>query len=242
MNTLPSFELALEQGADGIELDVRLTRDGELVIMHDNSVDATTNSSGHVADLTLAELQALDAGAWFNEAFCGTHVPTLDEVFEAVGQRTRINVEIKAESARGNGIEMKVAEVIRRHSLERSVIISSFNPITLRRFRQHVPQVPIGYLYAEDTPHFIPTLMIGLRHEARNPHHSLIDAAYMAWARQQAIASTRGQSMIRRARLNCATWVWTVSSPTNQTQFSRHCALDHAAVVGNDPAWFSPAL
>ena len=82
MNTIPSFELALAQGADGIELDVRLTRDGELVLMHDDSVDATTNGSGRVADLTLAEIQSLDAGAWFGEAFRGTRAPTLDEVFQ----------------------------------------------------------------------------------------------------------------------------------------------------------------
>jgi glycerophosphoryl diester phosphodiesterase len=179
MNTFPSFELALAQGADGIELDVRLTRDGAMVIMHDDSVDATTDGAGHVRDLTLAEIQSLDAGAWFGEAFRGTRVPTLDEVFETIGKRTRINVEIKAESIRGEGIEAKVAEAIRRHGLERSTIISSFNPITLRRFRHAMPEVPIGFLYAEDMPPFIPHLMIGLPHEAKNPHHTMIDADFM---------------------------------------------------------------
>lgn len=184
MNTLASFELALEQGADGIELDVRLTRDGAMVILHDDRVDATTNGEGRVGDLTLTEIQALDAGAWFGEAFRGTRIPTLDEVFEAVGKRTRINVEIKAESIRGEGIETQVAAAIRRHGLERSTIISSFNPITLRRFRVVMPEVPIGYLYDKETPPFVPHLMIGLAHEAKNPHHSMIDAAYMAWAKQ----------------------------------------------------------
>ena len=90
---------------------------------------------GFVHDFTLAEIQALDAGAWFNESFRGTRVPTLDEVFEAFGKRTRINVEIKAESLRSDGIEAKTADAIRRHGLARSVIVSSFNPLTLRRFR-----------------------------------------------------------------------------------------------------------
>lgn len=179
MNTIPSFELALTQGADGIELDVRLTRDGAMVIMHDDSVDATTDGAGHVRDLTLAEIQSLDAGAWFDEKFRGTRIPTLDEVFEAVGKRTRINVEIKAESIRGEGIEAQVAEAIRRHGLAHSTIISSFNPITLRRFRHAMPEVPIGFLFAEDTPPFVPHLMIGLPHEAKNPHQTMIDAAYM---------------------------------------------------------------
>lgn len=179
MNTISSFELALEQGADGIELDVRLTRDGAMVIMHDERVDATTDGAGNVRDLTLAEIQSLDAGAWFSETFRGTRIPTLDEVFEAVGKRTRINVEIKAESIRGEGIEAQVAQAIQRHGLANSTIISSFNPITLRRFRYAMPEVPIGFLYAEDTPPFVPHLMIGLPHEAKNPHHTMINADYM---------------------------------------------------------------
>ena len=128
MNTLPSFELALAQGADGVELDVRLTRDCEMIIMHNETVDETSDGEGRVADFTLAELKALDAGSWFGEAFKGVRVPTLDEVFEAIGRRTRINVEIKAEGLRSDGIEQKVANAIRRHNLLRSVIVSSFNP------------------------------------------------------------------------------------------------------------------
>jgi glycerophosphoryl diester phosphodiesterase len=183
MNTLPSFELALEQVADGIELDVRLTRDGAMVIMHDDQVDATTDGEGHVRDLTLAEIQALDAGAWFDEKFRGTRVPTLDEVFETVGKRTRINVEIKAEAIRVEGIETQVADAIQRHNLARSVIISSFNPLTLRRFRRAMPEVLIGFLYSPETLPFVPHLMIGLPHEAKNPYHEMIDAAYMRWAK-----------------------------------------------------------
>ena len=97
MNTIPSFELALKQGADGVKLDVRLTRDGEMVILHNETVDETSDGTGHVEDLMLAEIKALDAGAWFNPAFKGTRIPTLDEVFEAIGKRRRINVEIKAD-------------------------------------------------------------------------------------------------------------------------------------------------
>lgn len=183
MNTLPSFELALAQGADGVELDVRLTRDGEMIIMHNDTVDETTDGEGRVADFTLAELKALDAGAWFGAAFKGARVPTLDEVFEAIGKRTRINVEIKAEGLRSDGIEQKVANAIRRHGLQRSILVSSFNPLTLRRFRRALPEVPIGYLHAEDIPPFIPHLMSGLPHEARNPHFTEINARYMQWAK-----------------------------------------------------------
>ncbi len=184
MNTLPSFELALELGADGIELDVRLTSDGEMILMHDAKVDATTNGEGFVHDLTLLEIKALDAGAWFNPSFAGTHVPTLDETFEAVGKRTRINVEIKADSLASTGIEQQVADAICSHDLIKSVIVSSFNPLTLRRFRRVLPEVPIGYLYEPKTGFLTSHLMIGLPHEARNPYDEQIDAKYMAWAKR----------------------------------------------------------
>lgn len=183
MNTIPSFELALAQGADGVELDVRLTSGGEMIIMHDDRVDATTDGKGHVGDFTLTAIQALDAGAWFDPKYVGTRVPTLDEVFEAIGKRTRINVEIKSDSIYANGLEAKVAEAVGRHGLAKSIVISSFNPLTLRRFRAAMPEVPIGYLYESDTESMVIDLMNGLAHEARNPHYEQIDAKYMEWAK-----------------------------------------------------------
>ena len=183
MNTLPSFELALAQGADGVELDVRLTRDGEMVILHDDTVDGTTDGKGRIRDLMLSEVKALDAGSYFDAKYAGTRIPTLDEVFEAIGKRTRINVEIKAEGLRSDGVEVKVAEAIRRHGLARSIIVSSFNPLTLRCFRREMPEVPIGFLHSPETPPFVPYLMIGLSHEGRNPYFEQIDRKYMQWAK-----------------------------------------------------------
>jgi glycerophosphoryl diester phosphodiesterase len=98
MNTIPAFELAAQQGADGAELDVHLSRDGNPIILHDFSVDATTDGSGLARTMTLAQLKDLDAGGWFGDAFRGVRIPTLDEVFEAVGSRLYINVEIKSET------------------------------------------------------------------------------------------------------------------------------------------------
>src|SRR5512135_2857797 len=106
-NTLAAFRLAAEQEADAIELDVDLTRDGHVIVMHDATVDRTTDGHGRVADLTLDEIRRIDAGAWKGAAFNGERVPLLEEVFEAVGQRMLINVEIKGMSLRGNGLEEK---------------------------------------------------------------------------------------------------------------------------------------
>ena len=117
-NTIPAFELAVQQGAQGIELDVHRSRDGQLVILHNFDVDETTDGSGRITEKTLAEIKALDAGSKFAPEFAGTPIPTLDEVFEAVGKRLFVNVEIKSESVETDGVEQVVAECIRRHAME----------------------------------------------------------------------------------------------------------------------------
>jgi glycerophosphoryl diester phosphodiesterase len=183
MNTLPAFEKAVQLGADGIELDTHLTKDREAIVLHDFTVDHTTNGSGFIRDMTLAQVKELDAGIKFGEPFRGTRIPTLSEVFEAVGDRLYINVEIKSESAETDGVEQVVADLIARYNLQKRVIVSSFNPLALRRFRDILPEVPIGFLYAPDSPR-VEELMDALPHEARHPHHSMVNTDYMAWAKQ----------------------------------------------------------
>lgn len=184
MNTLPAFELAAAQGADGIELDAHRTRDGHIVIVHDYTVDKTTDGSGCVTDMTLAQVRALDAGSWFGDAFRGTRVPTLDEVFEAVGQRLYVNVELKSESSETDGLEQAVADVIARHNMQRRVIVSSFNPLALARFRALMPDVPTGFLYDAAVGDPLSLLRaVGLTVEALHPHQALLDAGLMVLAR-----------------------------------------------------------
>ncbi len=205
MNTLPAFEKAVELGADGVELDVHLSKDGQLIVLHDFTVDHTTNGSGYVRDMTLAELKTLDAGSkLFGEAFKNTRIPTLDEVFEAVGHKLLINVEIKSESEITDGVEQRVADCLLRHTMARRVIVSSFNPLALRRFREIMPSVPIGYLYAPDY-HFFDEVMDALPHEARHPHHSIIDMSYMQWAHQHGY------------RVN----TWTVNDPARAVELHK---------------------
>jgi glycerophosphoryl diester phosphodiesterase len=183
MNTLTAFQLALAQGADGIELDTHLTKDGVLIVLHDFTVDHTTDGSGYARDMTLVEIKQLDAGYKFGASFRGTRIPTLDEVFERVGGKLLINVEIKSEGQETDGVEQAVANCIRRHGLQSSIIVSSFNPYALQRLRQILPEVPIGYLYAPDWM-FWPEVMDTIPHEARHPHFSVIDSAYMKAARE----------------------------------------------------------
>ncbi|PJF39879.1 MAG: glycerophosphodiester phosphodiesterase [Chloroflexi bacterium] len=185
MNTIPAFELAAEQGADGIELDVHLTTDGEIVIVHDFTVDASTDGEGCVAEMSLAQLKALDAGSWFDDRFTGTRIPTLDDVFAAVGEKLYINIEIKSASLRSNGVEQAVAQKVAQFDMQERVLISSFNPFALRRFRKAAPEIPIGFLHH---PNYYPRLryaLIGLKPQADHPFHEVIDEAYMNKARQR---------------------------------------------------------
>lgn len=225
MNTIPAFELAAEQGADGIELDVHRSKDGHAVIVHDFTVDHTTDGSGRVDSMSLAELKSLDAGAFFNASFAGVRIPTLNEVFEAVGQRLYINVEIKSESATTDGVEQLVAAVIAQYNMQSRVIVSSFNPLALQRFRQIMPDVAIGFLYAPDMPIDTQSLMrqLNLPHEALHPYHEMIDASYIQQAHEA------GQ------RVN----TWTVNDPTRALEL-RDLGVD--AIITDNPDTLLKAL
>jgi glycerophosphoryl diester phosphodiesterase len=145
-NTLAAFKLALEQSADGVELDAMLCADGDVVVIHDNRVDRTTDGSGTVAEMTLAELRQLDAGSWFSDEFKGERLPTLAEVFEAVGNVTIINVELKNYASLWDNLPNKAVELVRAHGLTKRVFFSSFNPIALIKSQRSAPEIPAGLL------------------------------------------------------------------------------------------------
>lgn len=145
-NTLSAFELALRQGADAIELDAKLTADGHVVVIHDQTVDRTTEGSGRVKDMRLADLRKLDAGSHFDFAFRGEKIPTLEEVLKAVGQLTYTNIELTNYGSMTDSLPEKVAALVGRLKLNKRVIFSSFNPLALFRIRRILPDVPIGLL------------------------------------------------------------------------------------------------
>ena len=145
-NTLAAFQLAFQSGADGIELDVMLSRDKELVVIHDSTVDRTTDGTGKVAEMPLAALRELDAGAHFGEAFRGEKLPTLTEVFETVGGKMRINVELKNYAHPMDDLTRRVIALAERFQLEDSVLLSSFNPINLSKARRQNPKICRGLL------------------------------------------------------------------------------------------------
>lgn len=148
-NTMDSFALALEQGADGIELDVQLTKDGELVVIHDERIDRTGSGIGFVRDYTLSELKKMS----FNKTIPGyRHVtlPALKEVYELFqGNGKTINVEIKTGIFFYPGIEDKVLELTASMGMEDQVIYSSFNHQTMVRIKKMNPGAVCGLLYAD---------------------------------------------------------------------------------------------
>jgi glycerophosphoryl diester phosphodiesterase len=145
-NTLAAFELAVEFGADAIELDVKLCASGEPVVIHDRSVGRTSNGTGEVSSLPLSVLKTLDAGSWFDAEFAGEGLPTLDDVFRRVGREILINVELTNYQRPLDGLPDAVAEVVRSRGMETRVWFSSFNPFSLRRIRRLLPEAPVGLL------------------------------------------------------------------------------------------------
>ena len=145
-NTLAAFELALAQGADGIELDAKLSADGHVIVMHDATVDRTTDSHGRVKDLSLAELRSLDAGAFFAEKYRREKVPTLEEVFEALGKRMFVNVELTNYNTPGDHLVESVCMLVKKFGLQKQVLFSSFFASNLSKARGLLPEVPRGLL------------------------------------------------------------------------------------------------
>lgn len=147
-NTLAAFRLAADLGADGVELDVRRTVDGQLVVIHDASVDRTTDGTGRVAALTLDQLRRFDAGRKFGPPFRGERIPLLSKVFEVLGGRLLVDVEVKAA-----GVEAALLDLIRKTQMVDLVLISSFDAQVVAHVRDLAPEMPAGLLQSAADPY-----------------------------------------------------------------------------------------
>ncbi|MGJ7043857.1 glycerophosphodiester phosphodiesterase [Thermoanaerobacterium thermosulfurigenes] len=147
-NTLSSFKRAVDVGSDGIELDVQLSKDGYLVVIHDERVDRTTDGIGYVKDYTLKELKRLSAGIKFGRNYMNEKIPTLTEVFELLENKSiLVNIEIKSGLISYPGIEEKLVNCIFEYNFEDLVLISSFNHYSLKTVKDIEPRLNIGLLY-----------------------------------------------------------------------------------------------
>lgn len=148
-NTIAAYDLAVKMKSDYFEVDVQRSKDGELVILHDTTVDRTTNGTGKVGDLTLAELKSLDAGSWFSPRFQGEEIPTLEEILDRYkGKRSGILIELKNPELYP-GIEKQLADLLKKkrmHKRTGKVIVQSFNHESIQTYHQIQPSVPLGVL------------------------------------------------------------------------------------------------
>lgn len=217
-NTLAAFRAALEIGAPAMECDVHLSADGHVVVIHDDSLDRTTDGTGHIAVLSLADIQQADAGAWKGEQYRGERVPTLAQVLSLIQGRARLIVEIKAE-----GIVPQVVQVVRDAGALREVTIVSFSLDTLHELRTLEPRLPAGFLTG------------GIVADAEQLADELITRALSAHVQFLSVAHNGiTPALLRRAALcGMSVWAWTVNDPDRVRDLARQGV---ASITSDDPA------
>lgn len=145
-NTIAAFQKAAEFGADGCEFDVKCTKDGEIIIIHDQTVDRTTEGNGKVKNFSLEEIQKLDAGSFFSPEFANERIPRLRDVLEKFSDKLLLNIELTNYSTIGDGLARKVALLVKELTVEKVVFISSFHPYNLLISKRILPEVPVALL------------------------------------------------------------------------------------------------
>jgi glycerophosphoryl diester phosphodiesterase len=168
-NTLLAFDAAIEAGAAMCELDVQVTADGVLVVIHDDTLERTTDGDGRVATLAVAELQRLDAGRWRGPQFARERVPTLREVLDHVSGRCALNVELKAD-----GIAAAACELIRERHAGDSILISSFDSDAIAEVRRIAPKIKTGLLASRRAGSAL-GMASSMHATAINPRTDLVD-------------------------------------------------------------------
>ena len=215
-NTLLAFEKAIEAGCDGIELDVHLSADGELVIIHDELLDRTTNGTGFVKDKTMRELLELDASGNFYGQYGINRIPTLTEYFELIrGRDILTNIELKTNVFTYPGIEEKTLTLIDQYDLRSSIVISSFNHYSVLHMQTMAPDMVYGFLEE--------SRMIGIQEytkshhvQAVHPEFHMVNETFMKDARDHGL------------NVN----VWTVNTEEDTRKMAK---LGVSMIIGNYP-------
>ncbi|HEX8633888.1 MAG TPA: glycerophosphodiester phosphodiesterase [Pyrinomonadaceae bacterium] len=231
-NTLAAFVRALDDGADGIEFDVRLARDGVPVVIHDATLRRTAGLDVPIAALSSSDLSAVDVGSWFNRrrparaiaAYAPETIPTLASVFLTVAPRCRLlYVELKCETGETARLVERVVAEVRAHGLERRVVIESFTLAAVAEAKRLAPDIRTAAAFE------------------RRPVRPLLTARALLQRARDARADelALARSLVSRRTVEAArarglqTVVWTVDHPS---WFARACALGLRAVITNDPA------
>lgn len=237
-NTLAAFERALQDGADGIEFDVRLARDGVPVVIHDATLKRTAHLDASITALSSSELAGIDVGSWFNRrfpahaqnSFTRENVPTLSRVFETIAPRCRVlYVELKCEACELTDFAERVVSEVRAHRLERRVVIESFALAAIAEVKRIAPDLRTAAAFERrlGRPLLTPRALLGQARACLADElalsHSLVSPRMIEAARACGLPSV----------------VWTVDHPS---WIKRACALGLQAVITNTPAQMRAAL
>ncbi|MFD1929827.1 glycerophosphodiester phosphodiesterase [Sporosarcina siberiensis] len=171
-NTIAAFSLAIEDTSIyAIELDVHLSKDGVPVVIHDYTLERTTNGKGLVSEYTVEELRTLDVGRWFDESFSNEKIPLLEEVLKLAKGKTKVFIELKQKARFYKDIEVKVVELIQQLEMQQEVLVISFDHPSLMKMKELDSTIQIGLVYlgvttlqAEQIQHTSASY-IGLHHE-----------------------------------------------------------------------------
>ena len=236
-NTLASFDLAFADGADGIEFDVRLARDGVPVCIHDPTLARTAHAEGAVESFDSAALTRLGAGEWFNaahprfarEAYASERIPTLAQVYGRYGSRV-LYVEMKCEEpSQRAGLARAVVGLTREHKLEARVVVKSFEHDSIREVKRLAPEIRTAALFGRSWPRpFVPAAKIIAQAEACGADEISLQRSLLRKATVEE-ARRRGFEVV----------VWTVNSPY---RLRRAVALDLRAVITDNPRVMCDAL
>jgi len=207
---MAAFSAAVACGADGLELDIHLSRDGIPVVIHDETLDRTTDGQGLVEVKTWPQLQMLDAGSWFSRSFTGELIPALEDVLESFGGQIRLNLEIK-----DLGAGEAVCELLKRHP-DADCVISSFDYLLLARLRSADDRLPIAVLFESGNWRHAVRFASGLRAVAFHPEGGQVNRPMI--------------SACQRAKL--PVYVWTVDDPEGARSLFR---AGVAGVFTNQP-------
>jgi glycerophosphoryl diester phosphodiesterase len=150
-NTLPAFQKAVELEADMIEFDIQFSADRHIVVIHDRTVDRTTNGIGKVSEKSFAELRQLDAGVWFAPNFAGTRIPTLREVLSTISGSIQLNIELKHFDPENNLFEQDVAAIATEFDLLHRAIFAARHPESIKRLKELLPGINCVLLQKERT-------------------------------------------------------------------------------------------
>ncbi len=228
-NTMAAFKLCAERGIFGIELDVHRCATGEIVVIHDHTVDRVAGVSGHVEEMSLGALRELEVGSHAGSAFTGERIPLLQEVLETFGDSIHYDIELKMEGTQNTGLAESTWELIQQYHLEHVSLVSSFNPFAIRQFnRVSKKAVPTAVIYSEAEEVPAPLRHGWGRHIARcsvlKPDFQLVT-----------------EKSVRKfnLRLGYPLLAWTVD---DYAEGKRLIELGVSGLVSNDPGLFSDLI